>query len=228
MVNKLTLPSVCHPILVQHQTQAEIVSTFSIECVDHVLLVSTDSMKIRPSAGEVGSTVVTTDMGRGTDIHIQETGLWTWAGCSSGWWSSEFTVERANLRDVRPVKGILSLSSLLTVPELEELGVLWKCWYKITKIIRDHREYIDDYTVMSCWTALHLTTKKSFSWLTMRWPRVSQRNRPNGFRIFRVLPHWFDSGGLSDREDRYRSIVRRPCDERSDPRLMRWDFIASS
>ena len=34
----------------------------------------------------------------------------------------------------------------MTVPELEELGVLESAMAKITKIIRDHREYIDDYT----------------------------------------------------------------------------------
>ena len=68
-----------HPILIgaASDVEAEIVSDYlNQRGVEHVLLVSTDDNEdvVIASAGEVGSIVVTTDiMGRGTDIHIQET-----------------------------------------------------------------------------------------------------------------------------------------------------------
>lgn len=141
-----------HPILIgaASDVEAEIVSDFlHHRGVDHVLLVSTDTNEdtVIASAGEVGSIVVTTDiMGRGTDIHIQETNYERGLVVLQVGGRPNSRVERQFAGRAARQGDPGRYHRLLTVPELEELGVLESAMAKITKIIREHREYIDDYT----------------------------------------------------------------------------------
>ena len=141
-----------HPILIgaASDVEAEIVSEYLTNShIDHVLLVSTDTNEdtVIASAGEVGSIVVTTDiMGRGTDIHIQETDY------ERGLVVLQIG-GRPNSRVERQFAGRAARQGdpgryhrLLTVPELEQLGVLESAMSRIMRLIREHRAYIEDYT----------------------------------------------------------------------------------
>lgn len=140
-----------HPILIgaASDVEAEMISTIlNAHGVEHKLLISTDDNEevVIASAGEVGSIVVTTDiMGRGTDIHIHETdyerGLVVLQVGS-----------RPNSRVERQFAGRAARQGdpgryhrLLTLPELEDLGVMETTMNKIVALVRKHRDYINDY-----------------------------------------------------------------------------------
>ena len=140
-----------HPILIgaASDVEAEIVSDYlNQRGVEHVLLVSTDDNEdvVIASAGEVGSIVVTTDiMGRGTDIHIQETdyerGLVVFQVGS-----------RPNSRVERQFAGRAARQGdpgryhrMLTLPEMEDMGFVQSDIHEVVSTIRPYHKTIEDY-----------------------------------------------------------------------------------
>lgn len=140
-----------HPILIgaASDVEAEIVSSFlNQHDVDHVLLVSTDTNEdvVIESAGEVGSIVVTTDiMGRGTDIHIHETDYERGLVVLQVGGRPNSRVERQFAGRAARQGDPGRYHRLLTLPELEELGVMESTMKKIMTYMRKHRDYIEDY-----------------------------------------------------------------------------------
>lgn len=140
-----------HPILIgaASDVEAEIVSSYlNHHGVDHVLLVSTDTNEdvVIASAGEVGSIVVTTDiMGRGTDIHIHETDYERGLVVLQVGGRPNSRVERQFAGRAARQGDPGRYHRLLTLPELEDLGVMDSTMKKITGHIRNYREYIEDY-----------------------------------------------------------------------------------
>lgn len=140
-----------HPILIGAASdgQAVFLSQYlTQQGVGHRLLISTDEDEevVVASAGQVGSVVVTTDiMGRGTDIHIQETdherGLVV------------FQVgARPNSRIERQFAGRAARQGdpgryhrLLMLPELKDMGVMDLAMKTIVQTMREHREMIQQY-----------------------------------------------------------------------------------
>lgn len=140
-----------HPILIgaASDIEAELVSDYLNKCdVDHVLLVSTDTNEevVIASAGEVGSIVVTTDiMGRGTDIHIQETDY------ERGLVVFQIGT-RPNSRVERQFAGRAARQGdpgryhrMITLPELDAIEFPETRKSELLKIIRKYRQYIEQY-----------------------------------------------------------------------------------
>lgn len=204
-----------HPILIgaASDVEAEMISTILKQRgVGHKLLVSTDDNEevIVESAGKVGSIVVTTDiMGRGTDIHIHETdyerGLVVLQVGS-----------RPNSRVERQFAGRAARQGdpgryhrLLTLPELEDLGVMETTLNKIIGIARKHRQYIEDYggdiLLNGVAPYYHEVVKWIDDSLTASESSYSQR-RIQDFRISSLTD--FIQVSIVNTMDMYRNIVK--------------------
>lgn len=204
-----------HPILIgaASDVEAEMISTILKQRgVGHKLLVSTDDNEevIVESAGKVGSIVVTTDiMGRGTDIHIHETdyerGLVVLQVGS-----------RPNSRVERQFAGRAARQGdpgryhrLLTLPELEDLGVMETTLNKIIGIARNHRQYIEDYggdiLLNGVAPYYHEVVKWIDDSLTASESSYSQR-RIQDFRISSLTD--FIQVSIVNTMDMYRNVVK--------------------
>lgn len=129
--------------------EADLVATkLKIEGITHKLLVSTDDNEeaIVEGAGKPGSVVVTTDiMGRGTDIHVEDTeqerGLVVLQVGS-----------RPNSRVERQFAGRAARQGqpgryhrMLTLPELKDLGYPKSSMEELLDHVREHRFLIESY-----------------------------------------------------------------------------------
>lgn len=140
-----------HPVLIggRSDNEADLISSvLSNAGIPHKLLISTDKDEdaVVASAGKPGSVVVTTDiMGRGTDIHVEDTDI------ERGLVVLQVG-SRPNSRVERQFAGRAARQGqpgryhrLISLPELSELGMPDAEFNEILKLSRKYQDYFDDY-----------------------------------------------------------------------------------
>lgn len=209
-----------HPVLVgaASDVEAEMISeALTQEGLPHTLLVSTDTNEegVIAKAGEVGSVVVTTDiMGRGTDIHVEETdyerGLVVFqvGGRPNSRVERQFAGRAA--RQGEPGR----YHRLLALPELESLGVKETTRQKILACYRQAKPYLAQahgdilldgaapfYTKVVGWLDDALYAEES----------VGSQSRIEDFKTSQLMD--FIQVALVKRMDRYRQVIRQELEQ---------------